>query len=676
MSEEEAVEKYGIPSYVKERLWLYDGKEKLYIYFEDTPKIYLYPRFVQGYIGSPLEFKTLYDSGTVTDVTSQSELILDKPKYFDANGTGVLTPKKTGEYQVIAEYKGQYSNAGFISISESPQDNSSEERLLNIDIFPAKPYANVNTVVYFYAFGTFTLKGHYSVREITRQVDWFGEQDGRTYKLKESKVFLSSYGKYRVFCKYRGLRSASREISISTKPARMNKTLKQIDALPSNVYIARQTSVPFRAIASYEDNSVEEVTDKVRWAIKDKLLLERASDNVFAAKGIGITELQAVMGGLRSLPVKVVISGSQIKKKRSNKIRPQKKEKEELLEGIKEDVRMLHKKVTESNSFKYIKIAPSYCSLPAGSREQLLAFGVRRDNSEEDITILGEWHVSDPEVASVENGTIKAIVPGETKIRFKYKNMESAYIPVIVGEARLVSINISPRQLTLTKNESPLLQAEGYFGDSSHKDITSLAAWTSENPRTAKMERNRIRPARIGKTRIFAEYSGVKSIPADAEIVKEKYWLLKLLLKIAIVILSIMAALFLYSCLMIENAKMEILKLYADPRKLIIALYKNLQAITAGFGFKQQSCTPPLLLAASIDDKYFPGENLFLDFTRKYEEAKYSLHEITAEGSAAALDEYNRIVKSLLGKQKAGVLFYAYLKSYAGKIPFFIIKNG
>jgi len=104
-------------------------------------------------------------------------------------------PKKPGEYQIIAMYKGRYSNASFISIAEAKKEAEVEEQLINIEVLPYKPYANPNTTVYFYAFGTFVLKGHYTVREITRQAEWFSGKNDQVLKLEDSKVALSSAGK-------------------------------------------------------------------------------------------------------------------------------------------------------------------------------------------------------------------------------------------------------------------------------------------------------------------------------------------------------------------------------------------------------------------------------------------------------------------------------------------------
>jgi len=674
LEEAEALNKYGTPTAVKDNIWFYDGAERLYIYLEEPLKVYLYPRFISANVNSPLELKTLSGSTEITDVTTKSELLLSDPDGFNLTGQGVLTPKKPGKYQIIAVYKGQRSNASFISVTESEKKPVTEEQLVSIDIFPYKPYVNPNTSVYFYAFGTFVFKGNYTVREITRQVDWFIEQNGQTLKLQDSKVALSSPGRSKVFCKYQGLQSMPQDVEVAKSTERLERYLKQVSVLPSNIAVASQTSTPFYAFASYGDNSMEEATKRIGWVIKDNAILERQDDNVFVAKLAGVTDLQGVLANMRSLAVKVVVSNSPVNKGKEDKSKKQKANPEDLFSDIKNDIKDFNKNVAEEKGLKYIKIVPDYCDIPAGSQKQLTAFAVRFDNTEEDITILGKWKTLDGKVAAVNSGLVNAIYPGETKACIKYKNIENQCVPVIVGEAKLVSIIVSPQELQIVKGEHLDFKAEGYFGDSSHRDITSLANWVCENPGIARLEKNNIWPMRVGRTKIFAEYSGVRSLPAEVEVVEEKYWLFKLIIKILFFVFLAVAALYSYFYMITEKNRRHILSLYSDPRDLTIALYRNLNKIIAIFGIQHKFYMPPLFLAGLADEKYAIKDNLFFKFAQQYEEAKYSSHTFPPETSRLVLDAYNHILKTVFAQQRKRVMAYRHLQGLISGTPFFIYK--
>jgi hypothetical protein len=674
LSEEEALNKYGVPTSTNDLLWYYAGSEKLYIYLERPLEVYLYPRFCKGYVDAPLELRTLAGSQEIIDVTSQSELLLSEPDAFSIVGQGVVVPRKPGDYQIIALYKGIYGNASFVSVTATKKETMEEEKLISIDIFPYKPYANPNTMVYFSAFGTFVFKGRYSVREITRQAEWFGERNSEPLKLEDSRVALVSPGKSKVFCRYKGLQSIPQDVEVAKSPVQLNRNLKQISVVPANISVTIQTSMPFHAFATYEDNSVEEVTKRISWVIKDKAILERESGNIFIAKLIGVTEVQGVLENLRSLPVKVAVSSSPINKGNADNPNKQKKSPSDLFEDIKGDIKGLNRKVTEEVKFKYIKIVPGYCDISVGSQKQLSAFGMRQDNTEEDITILAKWKILDSKLATVKSGLVNAITPGETQVCLQYKNIENQCIPVIVRGAKLVSIAVEPLQLKIVMGEHLSLKAEGYFGDSSHKDITLFANWVCGNLGIAKMDKNSVLPVRVGQTQIYAEYLGVRSLPVDVKVIKEKYWWLKLIAK---VIFSLFLALFIiysYFYILTERAKEHILSLYPSPRDFIIALYRNLIKIMAILGLPQKFYMPPLFFAGLVDERYIIKDNLFLRFTEQFEEAKYSLHTFSPETSRLALDAYNHILKIVFAQHKKKTLVYRCLKAIISRTPIFIYK--
>jgi hypothetical protein len=675
LREEEALNKYGVPTAIEKDLWFYDGPEKLYIYMDEQDKVYLYPRFIRGYIGLPLELKTLAGGQEIEDVTTRSELLLSDPDAFNIAGKGVLVPREAGKFEIISVYKDRYSNASFIFVTEPKKDPAPGEKLASIDILPYKPYVNPKNPVYFYAFGTFCLDGSYSVREITRQVDWFKEQNGQILKMESSNIPMDHPGKFKVFCKYQGLESAPQEGEVAQKPEQLNRYLKQVTVLPVYVAVTTQTSVPFYAFATYGDNSMEDVTERAGWVIKDNAILEREGTHNFSARLVGVTEIQGVLGNMRSLPAKVVVSYSPVNRRQERQSGKAKISPQEMLNDIKEDVRDLNRKVTEEKGLKYIKIVPDRCELPAGAQKQLSAFAVRQDNSEEDITVLVRWAAFDNKIASVKSGLVNALSPGETKICIQYKKSIGQCIPVVVEKARLVSILVSPQYLQIGKGERRDLKAEGYFGDSSQDDITPLVKWSSENTNIARMDESKVLGVRVGKSKIFAEHSGVRSLPAEVDVVEEKYWLFKLISKILLFVFLASSVLYAYFYIATDRVKRHILCLYSHPRDLTIALYRNLVKIISIFGIRHKFYVPPLFLADLADKKYSISEELFLKFTQQYEEAKYSSHVFPPEASGVVLEAYNNILKRIFARQKKRILVCKYLAALIKAVPFFIRKK-
>jgi hypothetical protein len=361
-------------------------------------------------VGLPLELRVLAGSQEIADVTSQAQLLLNNPHDFSILAPGVVVPKKPGKYQIIVLYKGVYSNASSISVTQS-EEKSPDDLLLSLDIFPYKAYAGPKSKIDFHAFGTFVTKdGRYNLRSITDKVEWYLQQGNKNSKLLDAHVELSLPGKYKVFCKYRGRKSVLQDLEIVGNPVKADHyLLRQISILPSYISVPEQAQIPFFVFATFADNRVEEMTKNVEWQVADKSILLKKTGNNFIANAVGITSIQAVLPGVKSLPVKVAVSSSDNFKGSSLNITDKKESTLELLKEIKNGLDDLKNKVEQEEKFKFIKIVPSSCDIRMGEEKQLLVFGVRQNNTEEEITILLKWVSLDNKIATVNNGLVQAV---------------------------------------------------------------------------------------------------------------------------------------------------------------------------------------------------------------------------------------------------------------------------
>ncbi|MDO8489060.1 MAG: Ig-like domain-containing protein [Candidatus Omnitrophota bacterium] len=674
LSQEEALHRYGVPISTSDKLWYYGGPEKLYVYLKNPVGVYLYPRFCNGYVGVPIELKILAGLKEVTNVTSQSQIVLSNPEEFNIVGDGIIVPKKPGDYQVVALYEGKYSNVSFISVAVSNKPPQ-EDLLISLDIFPYKPYIGLRTPINFYAYGTFVSGGKYSIRDITDNVEWYILRNNKTLKLNDSYVEMPSPVKFRVFCKYRSLQSFPQDVEVIQNPAGLyHYPLRQIAIVPAYLSVLEQVKIPLFAIATYGDNSVSDVTKNVSWQISDKTILKRDSDNIFIGESVGIAKIQATLENLESLPSKIAVSSVASYKDSSQDIAKKEESSDNLFEDIKNDLDNLKNKIAEEENFKYIKIVPSSCDIRAGEEKQLSAFGVRQNNTEEDVTILSKWKSLDDSVATVNSGLVKGASAAQTKVCVQYKDMENECASVVVREPKLLSITVSPEHLKIITGEQSSLKAEGLFGDSSRKDITLLVNWVSDNLSIAKVDKFKVKAFKAGQTKIHASYLGVESVAIVVEVVKEKYWLLKLIAKILASLLLLVFILYSYFYILTEQVKWHILKLYSTPREFIIALYGNLNKGMVISGAQYKFYMPPLLFATLIDEKYAINGNLFFKFTQRFEEAKYSSHIFAQDESRIALENYNQILKIVSTRHKKITIICNHLKSLLNKTPFFIEK--
>jgi hypothetical protein len=217
------------------------------------------------------------------------------------------------------------------------------------------------------------------------------------------------------------------------------------------------------------------------------------------------------------------------------------------------------------------------------------------------------------------------------------------------------------------------LKAEAVYTDSSRKDITSLASWEITKKRILKIDKGLVKPRTIGETQVFAGHEGIRSNPANIRVKLTLGWLLWILFKIILFLLSLILVVLLILYFLNQRKKDKIVNyVTTNPMEFIIMLYKNANRILFLFGLRYKDVLPPLAYGRLVEKNYLVKDNLFLEFTMKYAEAKYSRHNLINTHALAALDEYNNFLKIVLAKEsKIGGLL-KHLLCLLKQVPLFI----
>jgi len=682
LDKDAALEKFGLPTSVTEDLWYYPGPpETFFVYFPSASllAIHLYPRFCEGSVDVPIEFKALGDFSDfqIKDITSEVELLLSEPKDFILKKPAILIPKREGRYQILMRYKDIFSNPSNIIIKKSKRE-AEKERLLSINVLPFKPIIPYQSKLEFIALGTFfnSSEGKYFIRDISSEAQWFIRQGKNIMSLKDNQIYSSFLGKFKVFSKFRDLESFPQEAEVKDINF-LNQALKHITLLPEFILVPLEKKINLRAFGTYYHNKVEDITHKVRWKISDKDIVLPLENGEFLSKSLGITEVIAKLDDLESLPVKIIVIGKKdlsltpvdYKKTEERKISS-----DDLIGDITKDAKRLSKSF-EERRLSLIKIIPDYLRIPLGDNRQLAALGVYTNNTEEDLTLLGEWISSDNRIATVSKGKVSTLSLGEIKIHAKFQGVKSIPASVIVEGPKLISIIISPQNSQISMKDKLNLKAEGYFSDSSRKDIISLVTWEITNSRIIKIEKGVVRPLRIGETQVYAGYSGIKSLPASIKVIFTIQWLLEMIfIIISFLILSIII-LFSVLYFITKHEKNKLLSLYKNPRDFIISLYDNLKGILIIFGIRYKEVMAPLTFAELIEKRYSIKDNLFLRFTEKFEEAKYSKHILQFEYAYSVLNDYNGFLKVLFSNHNKFFLLLRYCLTLLHRRPLSIISK-
>ena len=122
------------------------------------------------------------------------------------------------------------------------------------------------------------------------------------------------------------------------------------------------------------------------------------------------------------------------------------------------------------------------------------------------------WTSSDPEVAMVENGTVRALSAGTAAIIVATENGKTAVCMVTVpasqtppSEAEALSLDRST--LSLTVGEEQVLTASVFPSDAADKTLT----WTSSDPAVATVENGTVRALSAGTAAVVASTSNGKT---------------------------------------------------------------------------------------------------------------------------------------------------------------------
>jgi hypothetical protein len=703
LDQEKAYQMFGPPASKGDSLWYYANPAPagFFVSFSEVPSILLYPNTCQATVGVPLEFKvflSLPDS-SIQDITKEAQLVFDRPDCARIAGPGVLIPKKAGEYSALAIYKEVLSNSLYMQIKEAKegeQKDQDREKLLSIDVLPYRPTVSLKGVIDFVALGTFVDYdlNKYSVKDISQEVAWsmrqrpnlaWNQQDG-------NRMYFLEKGQVEVLAQYKETESFFQRVEIKDKVDFWAKRLKHILVLPEVTVAGLSNNINMRVFGTYYDNSVAELTQEVRWKIADPDILESNENGYFFAKSEGITEVTATKDGVEGLPVKVAVvnksphflnAGSIVdstgekttNRNTSDRNTPGRKtSNRNTLDQIKNNVEKLKKDFPiKKRVLKEIKIAPKLLEIGLGERGGLSATGTYSDGSTSDLTILGNWSTLDKDIAIVSGGNVICVSVGETSAYVEFKGVRSEYARVVVGEPRLVSLLLTPQSLKIPRDGKANLQVQGNYYDQSQRILTEQVSWNIEN-QAVKIKNGVLRPLKFGRSNIYAEYSGLKSNIASVDVILTLGWLLWLLVKIIFgLLLGILsAALALY--LLVEQKRIQLRLLKDRPREFILGLYENATRLVTLFGLRYDAYTFPLFYAESAKQKFLIENNAFLNFSVKFEEAKYSQHVLKNSDVMAAVNDYNNFFEKLCENKSRMLLIYRYFLALVHCRPIFIIS--
>ena len=136
-----------------------------------------------------------------------------------------------------------------------------------------------------------------------------------------------------------------------------------------------------------------------------------------------------------------------------------------------------------------ISVTPANPTARVGDTLQFTATGTYGDGSQQDITPEATWLSSELGVATIDQeGLATAVGAGSTHITAELGAIPSPRVTLTVVDRFLVSIEVSPMDPTVLLGETQQFTATGIYNDNSTEDVTTEAAWSSDDTSVATIE--------------------------------------------------------------------------------------------------------------------------------------------------------------------------------------------
>ena len=163
-----------------------------------------------------------------------------------------------------------------------------------------------------------------------------------------------------------------------------------------------------------------------------------------------------------------------------------------------------------------MEVTGAYGSMADQTVNQYKVIGDFSGKFSRDITTEVSWIIENDTIVSVSiatgsEGLVTALAPGETSVTAMYGDFTGS-APVVVTDAFLTGIEITPGDAQLQSGIIREYEADGTFSDDSIQEITSLATWDSSDPDVATIDNSGlVKTSATGTTTITATWQGIEA---------------------------------------------------------------------------------------------------------------------------------------------------------------------
>lgn len=410
--------------------------------------------------GTKLQFQAIatFSDNSSQDVTSQVDWDSSDISVATMNLSGEATAFNEGSSNISAKFQGVTSNTVMLVVTNATID--SIQVVLNGGSGTLAKGSSVQ-------FKAQAVLSDGSTLDVSNQAAWFSSDQTKVTINAQGLATGVAAGSSTISASLNGVTSAGTLLTVT------NATVSQIQLTPPTLSLAKGTKSKLTAIATYSDNSTQDVSAQVAWSSSNIGVATINQSGEVSAVSNGSSTLTASLGGVTSNGASLTVTNA---------------------------------------SVNQIDLSATASTLAAGTKAQLTAVASYSDGTSQDITGLVSWSNSDSSVATVDtNGQITAVAPGTATITGSFGG-QTSNLTITVTAATVSAIQISTPLASLALGTNGQLKAIATYSDNTVLDVTSQVSWNSSAPALVSVDASgQIRALAVGSTVISGSLGGASA---------------------------------------------------------------------------------------------------------------------------------------------------------------------
>lgn len=290
-----------------------------------------------------------YTDGSTENLTSAVRWTSSSPGTIDTSASGLATARTMGNALITATLNG---------INGVATLNASTAALVSIAVSAAHSTLPLGTTGQLTATGTYT---DGSKNDLTQSATWISSSPSVVAISSPGVISARTLGTATVAASFSNITGKT---NLSTSPA----ALTAIHVTLENASIPVGNTIPLKAIGTFTDGSVQDLTSSANWVSSSPAVASIRSPGVVTAVSMGATQLSAASGGIQGeadLNVSAAILSS-------------------------------------------LQLSPAGPTVPLGNSLQLTVMGTYSDGSMQDVTQQVSWNIQSSTIAAITAAGIAA----------------------------------------------------------------------------------------------------------------------------------------------------------------------------------------------------------------------------------------------------------------------------